>query len=177
MTTTHTPTARTDTARTDTALLILRLAVGAAMVHAGLRKACDVVTTVEFMDAAGWRLPGLAAFMVTFAETAGGLGLIFGVLTPLAAFAVIAAMVDAWAVNVASAAIWENPFNAPFLIGAGTTVVLLAGAGRISVDAVLGRANWPTKLAVGLLVAAFVVAILTWVALLGTNPIHLTDPA
>ncbi len=34
----------------------------------------------------------------------------------------------------------------------------------------------PLKLAVGLVVAAFAVAILTWIALLGSNPIRFTAP-
>ena len=178
---TTTDVATTTTARNTTAdigLLILRIGVGAAMLHAGLRKVFDFSTTVGFMESAGWRLPGLAAFMVTSAETLGGIGLILGTLTPLAAFAVIAAMVDAWAVNVSTAVFWSDPFNAPFMIGLGAAALLFTGAGAYSVDAkVMGRTSWGTRIAVGLLVAAFAVAILTWVALLGTNPIHFTAPA
>ena len=118
------------------------------------------------MESAGWRLPGLAAAMVTSAETLGDLG------------AVIAAMVDAWAVNVSASAFWSEPFNAPFLIGIGATALLFTGAGAYSLDAkVLGRTVWRTRIAVGLLVAAFAAAILTWVALLGTDPIHFTAPS
>ncbi|MGV0873278.1 DoxX family protein [Mycolicibacterium sp. XJ879] len=177
MTTTelHTP-ARAATG--DIGLLILRIGVGAAILQAGLIKAFDFSTTVEFMTAGGWRAPTLAALMVTTAETLGGIALILGVLTPLAAFAVIAAMIDAWAVNVSTAAFWSQPFNVPFLIGIGTTALLFAGAGAYSVDArVLGRTTWSPRIAVGLLVAAFAAAILTWVALNGTNPIHFTAPA
>lgn len=177
MTTTelHTP-ARAATG--DIGLLILRIGVGAAILQAGLIKAFDFSTTVEFMAAGGWRAPTLAALMVTTAETLGGIALILGVLTPLAAFAVIAAMIDAWAVNVSTAAFWSQPFNAPFLIGVGATALLFAGAGAYSVDArVLGRTTWSPRIAVGLLVAAFAAAILTWVALNGTNPIHFTAPA
>lgn len=177
MTTTelHTP-ARAATG--DIGLLILRIGVGAAILQAGLIKAFDFSTTVEFMAAGGWRAPTLAALMVTTAETLGGIALILGVLTPLAAFAVIAAMIDAWAVNVSTAAFWSQPFNAPFLIGVGATALLFAGAGANSVDArVLGRTTWSPRIAVGLLVAAFAAAILTWVALNGTNPIHFTAPA
>ncbi|MGV0642359.1 DoxX family protein [Mycolicibacterium sp. XJ2546] len=159
-------------------LLILRIGVGAAILQAGLIKAFDFSTTVEFMTAGGWRAPTLAALMVTTAETLGGIALILGVLTPLAAFAVIAAMIDAWAVNVSTAAFWSQPFNVPFLIGIGTAALLFAGAGAYSVDArVLGRTTWSPRIAVGLLVAAFAAAILTWVALNGTNPIHFTAPA
>ena len=41
------------------------------------------------MEAGGWSLPTFAALMVTAAETAGGIGLLLGLLTPLAACAVI----------------------------------------------------------------------------------------
>ncbi|WP_254427352.1 DoxX family protein, partial [Mycolicibacterium fortuitum] len=84
---------------TDTGLLLLRIATGATMLQAGLIKAFDFGTAVEFMESSGWRLPAFGAFMVTAAETLGGIGLLLGILTPLAACAVIGAMVDAWAVN------------------------------------------------------------------------------
>lgn len=162
----------------DIGLLILRIGVGAAILQAGLIKAFDFTATVGFMEQAGWRLPGLAAAMVTAAETLGGLGLLLGALTPLAAFAVIAAMVDAWAVNVSGAAFWSEPFNVPFLIAVGAAGLLFLGAGGYSLDAkVLGRTGWGTRIAVGLLIAAVAAAILTWVALLGTNPIHLSNPS
>ncbi|SEH68655.1 Uncharacterized membrane protein YphA, DoxX/SURF4 family [Mycolicibacterium rutilum] len=173
---THGITTRPDSAA-DIGLLILRIGVGAAILQAGLIKAFDFSATVGFMEQAGWRLPGLAAAMVTAAETLGGLGLILGGLTPLAAFAVISAMVDAWAVNVSGAAFWSDPFNVPFLIGLGAVGLLFLGAGAYSLDAkVLGRTHWGTRVAVGLLIAAVAAAILTWVALLGTNPIHFSNP-
>ncbi|KUH86346.1 MULTISPECIES: DoxX family protein [unclassified Mycobacterium] len=178
MTTTDVATTTTRDTAVDLGLLILRIGIGAAILQAGLIKAFDFNTAVGFMESAGWRLPGLAALMVTTAETLGGLGLIAGALTPLAAFAVIAAMVDAWAVNVSAMAFWSEPFNAPFLIGIGATALLFLGAGAYSVDAkVLGRTLWGTRIAVGLLIAALAAAVLTWVALLGTNPIHFTAPS
>lgn len=161
----------------DIGLLILRIGMGAAMLQAGLIKAVDFNSAAAFMEQGGWRLPKLGAFMVTAAETLGGIGLLLGVLTPVAACAVIAAMIDAWAVNVSAAAFWSEPFNAPFLIGIGATALLFIGAGTYSVDArVLGRTAWPTRIAVGLLIVAIAAAILTWIALNGTNPIHFTAP-
>lgn len=180
MTTTDAATAATSTRNTatDIGLLILRIGVGAAILQAGLIKLLDFSATVGFMEAAGWRLPALAAFMVTAAETLGGLGLIFGALTPLAACAVVAAMVDAWAVNVSQSAFWSEPFNVPFMIGIGSAALLFLGAGAYSLDAkVLGRLAWGRRIAVGLLIVAFAAATLTWVALLGTNPIHFTARA
>ena len=161
----------------DIGLLILRIGVGAAILQAGLIKVFDFGATVGFMETAGWRLPTFAAFMVTAAETLGGLGLIFGVLTPLAACAVVAAMIDAWAVNVSTAAFWSEPFNVPFLIGLGAAALLFTGAGAYSVDAkVFGRTEWSARIALGLLVVAFAAAILTWISLCGTNPIHFSTP-
>ncbi len=131
------------------------------------------------MEAGGWRPSTLAAVMVTTAETLGGTALLLGVLTPLAACAVIAAMIDAWAVNVSAAAFWSDPFNAPFLIALGATTLLFTGAGAISLDArFFGRTGpWSARVAVGLLVVAVAAAILTWILLNGTNPIHFSAPA
>jgi putative oxidoreductase len=177
MATTHVSTPTT-TSLADLGLLILRIGVGATMIQAGLRKAFDFSTTVGFMESGGWRLPKFAAFMVTAAETAGGIGLLLGLLTPLAACAVVAAMIDAWAVNVSAAAFWSEPFNVPFLIAVGAAALLFTGAGAYSVDAkVFGSWRFGVRIAVGLLVVAIAAALLTWVLLNGTNPIHFTAPA
>lgn len=163
---------------TDIALLVLRLGVGATMIQAGLLKATDFTTVVGFMETGGWRLPWLAAFMVTTAETLGGIALVLGALTPLAAAAVIAAMLDAWAVNVSGAAFWSDPFNVPFLVAIGATALLFAGAGAYSVDARSAtRIHWPTRTAWILLAVAVAAAVVTWIALNGTNPIHFATPA
>jgi putative oxidoreductase len=167
----------TTTSLADVGVLILRVGVGAAMIQAGLRKAFDFNTTVAFMESGGWRLPKFAAFLVTAAETAGGIGLLLGLLTSLGACAVIAAMIDAWAVNVSAAAFWSDPFNVPFLLAVGAAALLFTGAGLYSVDArILGHTRVNLRIAVGLLVVAVAVALLTWILLNGTNPIHFTAP-
>jgi len=166
------------TSARDFGLLALRFGVGAPMVQAGLRKFVDFDTAVGYMEGGGWSMPTLAAFMVSFAETVGGLGLIVGLLTPLAAMAVVAAMIDAWLVNVSGAPFWSDPFNLPFVLGFGAVALLLTGAGVYSMDERLWRrASWPRLVAVTLLVLAIVAAVATWVVLNGTNPIHLTAPA
>ena len=102
------------------------------MIQAGLIKAFDFSTTAGFMESGGWSMPTFAALMVTVAETAGGIGLILGVLTPLAACAVVGAMICAWAVNVSQGAFWSEPFNVPFLLFIGATTLLFTGAGAYS---------------------------------------------
>ncbi len=176
MATSH-DTGETSTQLIDIGLLILRIGVGATMIQAGLIKALDFSTTVGFMESGGWSLPTYAALMVTVAETAGAVGLILGVLTPLAACSVVGAMICAWAVNVSAGAFWSQPFNVPFLLFVGATTLLFTGAGAYSVDArVFGRSLWSPRIAVGLLVLAFAVAIFTWILLNGTNPIHFSSP-
>jgi putative oxidoreductase len=168
----------TTTSLADAGLLVLRIGVGATMIQAGLRKAFDFNTTVAFMEGGGWRLPNFAAFMVTAAETAGGIALVLGLLTPLAACAVIAAMIDAWAVNVSAATFWSEPFNVPFLVAVGAAALLFTGAGSYSVDArIFGRWRFSPRVAMGLLVLAIAAALLTWILLNGSNPIHSTAPA
>jgi putative oxidoreductase len=64
----------------------------------------------------------------------------------------------------------------PFLIGFGACALLFTGAGTYSVDNRLwGRASWPKLVAVTLLIVGILAAVATWVALNGTNPIHLTS--
>jgi putative oxidoreductase len=165
------------TSLTDVGLLVLRVGVGAATLQAGLIKAFNFNTTSGFMESGGWRLPKFAALLVTAAETAAGVGLILGLLTPLAACAVIAAMIDAWAVNVSTGAFWSMPFNVPFLLAVGAATLLFTGAGAYSVDARLfGRSRWPAPVAMGLLVLAIAAAVVTWMLLNGTNPIHFSAP-
>ena len=167
----------TTTSIPDVGLLILRIGVGAAMLQAGLMKAFDFDTTVGFMESGGWRLPSFAAFLVTAAEVTGGIGLLLGLLTPLAACAIIAAMLDAWAVNVSAGAFWSDPFNVPFLLAVGAAALLFTGAGLYSIDArILGRTRFSGRVAVGLLVLAIAAALLTWMLLNGTNPIHVSAP-
>lgn len=154
-------------------LLILRIGVGAAALQAGLLKATDFGTTIGYLEAGGWRLPALAALMVTGAETLGAIGLLLGALTPVAACAVLGAMLCAWAVNVSGGPFYSEPFNVPFLLAVGAAALLFAGAGGYSIDArIAARVRWTTQIAVILLVVAVATAVVTWLTLNGSNPIH-----
>lgn len=171
-------TSPTSSTLADLGLLVLRLATRAAMLQAGLIKAFDFDSVVGFMESGGWRMPTLAAAMVTSAETAGGILLLLGLLTPIAACAVIASMIDAWAVNISGAAFWSDPFNVPFMVAFAATALLFTGAGAYSLDAKLfGRTRWPGVITVGLFLVAIAAAVATWVVLNGTNPLHLSAPA
>lgn len=181
MATTDSFSTRYDSAGTDSmssfGLLVLRLAVGGTALQAGLIKAFDIDATVGFMNDNGWKMGKFAAILVTATETAGGILLLLGLLTPVAACGLIAALLDAWAVNVSGNAFWSDPFNVPFLAAFGAMALLFTGAGNYSVDAkAFGRARWPGIITIGLFVVAIAAAIATWVLLNGTNPLHLTKP-
>jgi uncharacterized membrane protein YphA (DoxX/SURF4 family) len=161
----------------DLGLLVLRISVAASMLQAGIIKAVDFTSTTQFMENGGWKTSTFAAYLVTATEIAGGGALLLGLLTPLAACGIIAAMIDAWAVNVSGAAFWSEPFNVPFLVAFAATALLFTGAGTYSVDArVFGRPRWPSALSIVLFVVAVAAAIATWVFLNGVNPLHLSRP-
>jgi len=61
---------------------------------------------------------------VSTVKTAGGVGLLLGLLTPLAACAVIGAMIDAWAVNISTGTFWSQPFNVPFVVAFAAVALL-----------------------------------------------------
>jgi putative oxidoreductase len=87
-------------------------------------------------------------------------------------------MIDAWAVNVSAATFWSEPFNVPFLVAVGAAALLFTGAGSYSIDArIFGRWRFSPRVAMGLLILAVAAALLTWILLNGTNPIHFTAPA
>lgn len=170
-------TAGASTSLPDLGLLVLRIAVAATMLQAGLIKAVGFSSTTQFMESGGWRMATFAAYLVTATEIAGGAALLLGLLTPLAACGVMAAMLDAWAVDVSGAAFWSEPFNVPFLLVFAAAALLCTGAGAYSVDArVFGRPRWPAAVSIGLLLVAIAAAIATWVLLNGTNPLHLVKP-
>jgi putative oxidoreductase len=182
MATTDSFSTRYDSPRIDSVssfgLLVLRFAVGATALQAGLIKAFDIGTAISFMDDNGWKMGKFAAILVTATETAGGILLLMGLLTPVAACGLIAAMIDAWAVNVAGGPFWSQPFNVPFLVAFGATALLFTGAGAYSVDSkAFGRARWPGVITVGLFVVAIAAAVATWILLNGTNPLHFSRPA
>lgn len=171
------PTTAGASTSADLGLLVLRVAVGATMLQAGLIKALDINAVVTFMEDGGWRQARFAAYLVTGAELAGATGVLLGLLTPVAAAAVVAAMIDAWAVNVSGAALWSDPFNVPFLVAFSATALMFTGPGRHSVDArVFGWGRWPGFVSVGMFVVAVAAAVATWILLNGTNPIHFSDP-
>jgi putative oxidoreductase len=130
----------------DIGLLILRLVVGVLFVGHGSQKLFGAFGghglkgTGQFMESLGIRPGHRAALAAGLAEFAGGVLLVLGLLTPLAAMLITATMVTAiWTVHAAKGP-WatEGGYEYNVTIAAAVFAVAAIGAGAASADHVLG---------------------------------------
>jgi len=122
----------------DVGLLILRVVVGAIFIYHGLLK---------------WQIaePNAIMTILKFAEPLGGLALILGALTQLASLGLSIIMIGA--IYMKMTGFGQGPFNpsgtfAPqgatgwefdLMILAGCIVLLIMGAGRLSIDSMIWK--------------------------------------
>ncbi|MFD7239910.1 DoxX family protein [Streptomyces syringium] len=132
-------------------LLLLRLMLGIIMVGHGTQKlfgwfhGAGIDGTAQGFDDVGYPAPKTMAVIAGLSETLGGLGLALGLLTPLAAAAVLGTMINALDVT------WDGGFFLPkgveftLLVALAATALALTGPGRYAVDRYLPvlRANRP----------------------------------
>ncbi|MFI9046280.1 DoxX family protein [Streptomyces sp. NPDC053427] len=128
---------------TDTGLLLLRIALGLTMAAHGAQKLFGwfggggLEGTGQFFAMSGYPSGKTMALVAGVSETLGGLGLVLGLLTPLAAAAVVGTMINALAVK------WGGGFFAPkgveyeLLLTAGAAALALTGPGRFAADRLL----------------------------------------
>jgi putative oxidoreductase len=130
----------------DIGLLLLRLAVGLTLAAHGAQKlfswfgGLGLEKTGQGMEALGF-VPGRRhAFMAGLTETGGGLLLALGLLTPLAATAVLAVMlVAAVSVHVRQGFfITSGGYEYTLLLAIAGLSVAFTGPGALSLDARLG---------------------------------------
>ncbi|MEM1042336.1 MAG: DoxX family protein [Bacteroidota bacterium] len=120
----------------DAGLLVLRLTAGLAMAFAhGLGKVPPAPGFVELTAGLGFPLPGLFAWAAGLAELAGGLLIAVGLLTRPAAFFLLFTMGVAFFLQHGGDPFGEREMA--FLYGAFSLTLLLTGAGRFSLDALL----------------------------------------
>ncbi|WP_051027227.1 DoxX family protein [Nocardia higoensis] len=167
----------------DLGLLVLRLVVGAIFLYHGLQKSTGwfhgsgLDGTRDMMAEGGWDHATLSTILLVVGEIGGGALLVLGLATPLAAGALLAVILNAWA--------WKQgmlpgfQFNAAVPTGveldtilAGTVVaIILTGPGRLSLDRSRGWATRPFVGSFAALVLAIVAAALTFWYLHGGNPL------
>jgi putative oxidoreductase len=137
------PSSSTDRAG-DVGLLLLRLALGAIFVAHGAGKLFGafggdgIEGTGAFFAQNGLKPGEALAVLAGSGELVGGLLLALGLLSRLGALAVAVPMVIAITVIHLPGPL-VGGFELPLVLLAAALVVLLAGPGRFSVDATLGR--------------------------------------
>jgi putative oxidoreductase len=130
----------------DFGLLVLRLVVGALFIGHGTQKlfgwfgGYGVEGTGGFMDSLGYQPGKRYAVLGGVAEAGGGLLLFLGLLTPLAAAAIIGVMINAIFAVHADKGAWnqDGGYEYPMVLAVATGAVALADGGAASVDKLLG---------------------------------------
>lgn len=125
----------------DAGLLIGRLALGAIFIAHGWQKLHDTghaAVAAEF-DGLGIPMPGLSAYYGTWAELAGGVAMVLGVLLPVAGLLIAVDMAGAfWFVHMDHGLFAEKGgYEYVLMLGAAALLFALVGGGRFSLDAVL----------------------------------------
>jgi putative oxidoreductase len=139
----------------DTATTILRLVLGVIFFAHGAQKMLGWFGGYGFSATMGFftavmHIPALFAFLAIAAEFFGGLGLIFGLLTRVAAFGILSNMIVAVTMVHHQFGFFMNwtgtqkgeGYEYHLLVLAATTLLMIRGAGAASVDRLLSsRAN------------------------------------
>ncbi len=146
----------------DIALLLIRVAVGATLAAHGAQKLFGwfrghgIAGTAGFLESLGFR-PGRAyAWLLGGAELVGGLALAVGMLTPLAAALVAAVMVGAIAAVHREKGFFAEAggYEYPLALGVAAIATAFAGAGRYSLDHVVGWSRAGEEWGIGALLVA-----------------------
>ncbi|MEV7441810.1 DoxX family protein [Streptomyces sp. NPDC091204] len=124
----------------DTGLLLLRIVLGLTMAAHGTQKLFGwfegggISGTGQFFTASGYPAGDAMAVLAGLTETLGGLGLVLGLLTPLAGAALVGTLINAIAVHGAGAFFAPEGIEYELLLTAGAAALALTGPGRYAVD-------------------------------------------
>ncbi|MFG2985507.1 DoxX family protein [Streptomyces sp. NPDC048258] len=133
-------TATVSTTPYDVGLPVLRLVLGLIMAVHGTQKLFQwfdgpgIKGTGMFFGKAGYPAGEAMATIAGLSETLGGLGLILGLFTPLAAAAVVGVMINAISVKWAGAVLGREGVEFESLIIAAAVTIALTGPGRFALD-------------------------------------------
>lgn len=183
------PPASTDTVDRDRrgtislGLLVLRVATALIFIAHGLQK----VTTSfsggmgpeafeQLLTTAGFDQARLLTYLTIAAEIGGGLMLLLGLVTPLAAAALLAVAINAWMFIQSMAPgiqiLGDGGVEFESLLVAALIALILTGPGRISLD--FGR-QWTRRPRYGsfvIMLIGIAAPIAIWILLNGSNPLH-----
>jgi len=121
------------------ALTLLRLSTGIIMAGHGWLKFKDLNTTIQ--QFAGMGIPKGAVYLAVAGELGGGLGLIVGLLTPIAAFGIFCTMATAiLKVHLKNGLFAKDGgFEYPLTLAMVALFFIFHGAGPFSLDALFCR--------------------------------------
>lgn len=152
----------------DIALLVLRVVVGALFIGHGAQKLLGwfgghgLDGTGGYFESIGFRPGRASALLAGAAEAGGGLLLLLGLFTPLAATAIVGVMVVAGVSQHLSNGVWNADGGYELnLVFATAAFTLAAVPGEISLDSALGFADegvWGIEWAIGALLLGIVLA-------------------
>ena len=148
-------------------LFVLRVVIGLLIAGHGSQKLLGwfggpgFAKTVGMMKSQGFKVPQFWALLGSLGEFGGGVFFVLGLLTPLAAIAIVAAMLMAVVKFHWSKGLWgtKGGFEYPLVLLFVALVVGLVGAGSYSIDALIGFALPLPVTLVFLLLAIIVVAV------------------
>ena len=152
------------------AMLILRVLIGGLFVGHGLQKLFGwfggpgLDGMAGALDSMGYRPARKHALFAGLTEAGGGAMLVLGLLTPLAAAAVIGMMLNATLAVHRENGLWvqDNGFEYPLVLGTAAFAIAVTGPGAASLDGALGwhmSGGWGVlSLVLGLLVGMGVYA-------------------
>ncbi|MDX2853636.1 DoxX family protein [Streptomyces sp. PA03-3a] len=124
----------------DAGLLLLRLSLGLIVASHGSQKLFGwfsgpgLTGTGQLFTSLGYPSGRTMAVIAGLSELLGGLGLASGLLTPLAAAAVVGMMVNAISVKWHGGFFIPNGMEYELVLAAGATALALTGPGRLAAD-------------------------------------------
>ncbi|MFD8262904.1 DoxX family protein [Streptomyces griseoluteus] len=145
----------------DWGLLLIRLTFGLLMAGHGAQKLFGILggqgltATGKGFESLGYRPGKVFATIGGLSELLGGLGLALGLLTPLAAAALIGVMINAMALVTGPGGLWETDGGVEYNVCISVVALGIAaiGPGRLALDRFFpwGRGGWwPAAVALGL---------------------------
>ncbi|MGC0362750.1 putative oxidoreductase [Rhodococcus sp. 27YEA15] len=129
----------------DLGILVARVGLGIIFIAHGWQKffTYKIAGTQASFEAMGAPVPKVSAVLAATVELGGGILLLVGLLTPLVGVLLFLDMVGAFFITHAGNGIFvgEGGYELVLALGVGSLLIAALGAGRISIDGILGKSN------------------------------------